>query len=63
MTNWTEVFKANLVRPVWTRENPSMTEIPFIVQAIDSCIGDNWRKEVDINGTTNERIFDPSNHK
>lgn len=42
--NWTDLFKANLVKPAWA-DNATETEIPFAVHAIDSCIGTNWRKD------------------
>lgn len=40
----TDLFKANLVKPTWA-DNAKETEIPFVVHAIDSCIGTNWRKD------------------
>jgi hypothetical protein len=40
----TDLFKANLVKPAWV-DNAKETEIPFIVHAIDSCIGTEWRKD------------------
>lgn len=40
----TDLFKANLVKPAWA-DNAKETEIPFVVHAIDSCIGTNWRKD------------------
>ena len=42
--NWADLFKANLVKPAWA-DNAKETEIPFVVHAIDSCIGTNWRKD------------------
>ena len=44
--NLTDLFKANLVKPAWA-DNAKETEIPFVVHAIDSCIGINWRKDSD----------------
>lgn len=42
--NWADLFKANLVKPAWA-DNAKETEIPFVVHAIDNCIGTNWRKD------------------
>lgn len=42
--NLTDLFKANLVKPAWA-DNAKETEIPFVVHAIDSCIGTNWRED------------------
>lgn len=42
--NLTDLFKANLVKPAWA-DKAKETEIPFVVHAIDSCIGKNWRKD------------------
>lgn len=42
--NFTEIFKANLVKPAGA-DNAKETEIPFVVHAIDTCIGTNWRKD------------------
>lgn len=50
--NWTDLFKANLVKPAG-RITPGETEIPFVVHAIDSCIGTNWRKGVN----SDEQLF------
>ena len=54
--NWADLFKANLVKPTWA-DNAKETEIPFIVHAIDSCIGTNWRKDVN----NDEQLFGNSN--
>lgn len=54
-TNWTDLFKANLVKPAWA-DNAKETEIPFVVHAIDSCIGTNWRKD----GNNDEQLFSDS---
>lgn len=51
-TNLTDLFKANLVKPAWA-DNSKETEIPFIVHAIDNCIGTNWRKD----GNNDEQLF------
>lgn len=40
--NFTDLFKANLVKPAWA-DNAKETEIPFVVHAIDSCIGTNYK--------------------
>lgn len=48
----TDLFKANLVKPAWA-DNAKETEIPIIVHAIDSCIGENWRKDEN----ENEQLF------
>lgn len=40
----TDLFKANLVKPTWA-DNAKETEIPFVVHAIDTCIGTNWIKD------------------
>ena len=50
--NWADLFKANLVKPAWA-DNAKETEIPFVVHAIDSCIGTNWRKD----GKNDEQLF------
>lgn len=42
--NFTEIFKANLVKPA-RADNAKETELPFVVHAIDSCIGAEWRKD------------------
>lgn len=42
--NFTEIFKANLVKPA-RADNVKETELPFVVHAIDSCIGAEWRKD------------------
>lgn len=54
--NWTDLFKANLVKPTWS-DNAKETEIPFVVHAIDGCIGTNWRKDSD----NDEQLFSNSN--
>ena len=54
--NFAEIFKANLVKPAWA-DNAKETEIPFVVHAIDSCIGTNWRKDSD----NDEQLFSNSN--
>lgn len=54
-TNWTDLFKANLVKPA-RADNAKETEIPFVVHAIDSCIGTNWRKD----GNNDEQLFSDS---
>lgn len=54
--NWADLFKANLVKPVWA-ENAKETEIQFVVHAIDSCIGTNWRED----GNNDEQLFGNSN--
>lgn len=54
--NWAELFKANLVKPVWA-DNAKETEIPFVVHAIDSCISTNWRKD----GNNDEYLFSDRN--
>ena len=53
--NWTDLFKANLVKPAWA-DKAKETEIPFVVHAIDSCIGAEWRK----NENDNEQLFSDS---
>lgn len=53
--NFTEIFKANLVKPAWA-DNAKETEIPFAVHAIDSCIGTNWRKDE----SNDEQLFSDS---
>ena len=53
--NWTDLFKANLVKPAWA-DNAKETEIPFVVHAIDTCIGTNWRED----GNDNEQLFSNS---
>lgn len=50
--NLTDLFKVNLVKPAWA-DNANETEIPFVVHAIDSCIGTNWRKD----GNNDEQLF------
>lgn len=52
--NFTEIFKANLVKPAWA-DNAKETEIPFAVHVIDSCIGTDWRKD-----NNNEQLFSNS---
>lgn len=47
--NFTEIFKANLVKPA-RADNAKETELPFVVHAIDSCIGAEWRKDENDNG-------------
>lgn len=54
--NLTDLFKANLVKPAGA-DNAKETEIPFVVHAIDSCIGINWRKDSD----NDEQLFGNSN--
>ena len=54
--NLTDLFKVNLVKPAWA-DNAKETEIPFVVHAIDSCIGTNWRKD----GNNDEQLFSNSN--
>lgn len=54
--NLTDLFKANLVKSAWA-DNAKETEIPFVVHAIDSCIGINWRKDSD----NDEQLFGNSN--
>lgn len=51
-TNWTDLFKTNLVKPAWA-DNAKETEIPFAVHAIDTCIGTEWRKD----GNNDEQLF------
>lgn len=53
--NLTDLFKASLVKPAWAY-NASETEIPFVVHAIDSCIGTNWRED----GNNDEQLFSNS---
>lgn len=53
--NFTERFKANLVKPAWA-DNAKETELPFVVHAIDSCIGAEWRKDEN----DNEQLFSDS---
>ena len=53
--NLTELFKANLVKSAWA-DNANETEIPFVVHAIDSCIGTNWRKD----GNNDEQLLGDS---
>ena len=53
--NFTEIFKANLVKPAWA-DNAKETELPFVVHAIDSCIGAEWRKDEN----DNEQLFSDS---
>ena len=53
--NLTDLFKANLVKPAWA-DNANETEIPFVVHAIDTCIGTNWRKD----GNDDEQLFSNS---
>lgn len=54
--NLTDLFKANLVKPAWA-DNTKETEIPFVVHAIDSCVGTHWRKD----GNNDEQLFSNSN--
>ena len=54
-SNWTDLFKANLVKPAWA-DNAKETEMPFVVHAIDTCIGTNWRKD----GNNDEQLFSNS---
>ena len=51
----TDLFKANLVKPTWA-DNAKETEIPFVVHAIDTCIGTEWRKD----SNNNEQLFSNS---
>lgn len=53
--NFTEIFKANLVKPAWA-DNAKETELPFVVHAIDSCIGAEGRKDEN----DNEQLFSDS---
>ena len=53
--NLTDLFKANLVKPAWA-DNAKETEIPFVLHAIDTCIGTNWRKD----GNNDEQLFSNS---
>ena len=53
--NWTDLFKANLVKPACA-DNAKETELPFVVHAIDSCIGAEWRKDEN----DNEQLFSDS---
>lgn len=53
--NFAEIFKANLVKPAWA-DNAKVTELPFVVHAIDSCIGAEWRKDEN----DNEQLFSDS---
>lgn len=53
--NWADLFKANLVKPAWA-DNAKETEIPFVVHAIDTCIGTEWRED----GNDNEQLFSDS---
>lgn len=53
--NWTDLFKANLVKPAGT-DNVKETEIPLVVHAIDTCIGTEWRKD----GNKDEQLFSDS---
>lgn len=48
----TDLFKANLVKPAWV-DNAKETEIPFVVHAIDTCIGTEWRKD----SNNDEQLF------
>ena len=50
--NFTEIFKANLVKPAWA-DNAKETELPFVVHAIDTCIGIEWRKD----SNNDEQLF------
>ena len=50
-----DLFKANLVKPAWA-DNAKETEIPFVVHAIVTCIGTNWRKDVN----DDEQLFSNS---
>lgn len=56
-SNLTDLFKANLVKPAWA-DNAEETEIPFILHAIDNCIGTKWRKD----GNSDEQLFSNSDH-
>lgn len=53
--NFAEIFKANLVKSAWA-DNAKETELPFVVHAIDSCIGAEWRKDEN----DNEQLFSDS---
>lgn len=53
--NLTDLFKANLVKPAWA-DNVKESEIPFVVHAIDTCIGKNWRKD----GNNDAQLFSDS---
>ena len=53
--NWADLFKASLVKPAWA-DNAKETEIPFVVHAIDNCIGAKWRKD----GNDDEQLFSNS---
>ena len=53
--NLTDLFKANLVKPA-RADNVKETEIPFVVHAIDTCIGKNWRKD----GNNDAQLFSDS---
>lgn len=55
--NWPELFKAELVKPVWAEHEICETEIPTLLHSIDACIGDAWRKDLD----ENERLFGNGN--
>ena len=50
--NLTELFKANLVKSAWA-DNAKETELPFVVHAIDTCIGTEWRKD----SNNDEQLF------
>lgn len=50
--NWTDLFKANLVKSAWA-DKAKETEIPFVVHAIDTCIGTEWRKD----SNNDEQLF------
>lgn len=52
----TDLFKANLVKPAWA-DNAKETEIPFVVHAIDTCIGTEWRKD----GNNDEHLLSDCN--
>ena len=48
----TDLFKANLVKPAWA-DKAKETEISFVVHAIDTCIGTEWRKD----SNNDEQLF------
>lgn len=48
----TDLFKVNLVKPAWV-DKAKETEIPFVVHAIDTCIGTEWRKD----SNNDEQLF------
>lgn len=51
--NFTDLFKANLVKPAWAEKGVTETEIPFVINTIDKTIGTDWRKD----GNSDERLF------